>query len=539
MTESENPLELAQQFWKAMCTKDSMTTVTQMLSPDCYLKDGFGSDARGAHGIEAVSTKLTEISGKITGGAATFETDIPFRVMRSKIQVRFLTTAKVGWITIKIGFALEFESGFIVKLVLMKNPGSGVFETDDTKEAPQKVPVGVVEPHLKDSSKEDEGIKLIENQESETTSLVKKVKEESEGDDSFYFGKFLGRERPVQDTTTSVTSTSAGEEDDPEADTTPVPLAYTLHPPFLTSKPPEIPPTVVVTVVGCMHLQSPLKRVIAREVNAYVSVQMKNMPVIQSTPMASPGPNPMFSTPSNKFVFEAPPSGGTIVFTVYDKKSVGDDLVIAEVWVPLASLATTSPSNSTPTALSLPLTMTKQVSRFKKQKYRPSIANGTSSRDSNEFDGDEFGQLDVQVSKIDIMKWWALEELKARDDALDKKEAEEEAARVEREKELATKKAAVEEQNSIAGLLKSSVGKTVDSDVKNCVRWVFCDPFYYLSLPHTHTLTHHVFLFSLSLRCQEEFSFFKRRHHCRFCFRLVCDDCSPDEAIRDGTKQRV
>ncbi|CAM9842929.1 unnamed protein product, partial [Choristocarpus tenellus] len=26
--------------------------------------------------------------------------------------------------------------------------------------------------------------------------------------------------------------------------------------------------------------------------------------------------------------------------------------------------------------------------------------------------------------------------------------------------------------------------------------------------------------------CRSEFSMVKRRHHCRFCGRVVCDDCS-------------
>jgi hypothetical protein len=213
---------------------------------------------------------------------------------------------------------------------------------------------------------------------------------------------------------------------------------------------------------------------IEREVNAYVSVQMKNMAVIQSTSTANAGQNPKFTSTNNKFVFEAPPTGGAIMFTVYDKKSVGDDLIIAEVHVPLASLATTSPSNSTPTALSLPLQMFKQVSRFIKQKHRPSVSNGTGV-DSHDSAG-ELGQLDVLISKIDIEKWWALEEMKARDDALDKQEAAE-AARIAEEKrvvaqEVADKKTALEEQNSLAGLLKSGIGSTVDSNVKACLRCV-------------------------------------------------------------------
>jgi hypothetical protein len=476
MGENEDPLQLAQTFWKAMCTKDGMKIINPMLSPDCYLKDGFGTSARGVHELEAISAKLTEISGKISGGAATFETDIPFRVMRNKVQVRFLTTAKVGWISISIGFALEFECGFIIKIVLMKNPGKGVFETDDTQEAaPKKVAVVMEEqsispPDSSVSEKKESSIDKSEDTDTidesadthEEINVIKgKNTDQEEVDHSYYFGKFLGRERPVQE--------GKVEDSEPEEDgAAPVPLAQTLHPPYLCSKPPQIPPTVVVTVVGCMHLESPLVRVIEREVNAYVSVQMKNMPVIQSTPTAKNGggPNPMFTT-SNKFVFEAPPAGGTIMFTVYDKKSVGGDLVIAEVHVPLASIATTSPSNSTPTSLSLPLHLLKQVSRFRKQKHRPSISGGTTAADTdtNEPEG-SLGQLDVQISKIDIMKWWALEELKARDAALDQKEAEEEARQKEEAEKQAEERGLLEKKDA----LKRGFGKTVDADIKECQR---------------------------------------------------------------------
>jgi hypothetical protein len=482
---NEDPIELSQKFWKSMCVKGGMTSVNSMISPDCFLKDGFGSSARGIHNSEAISIKLSEINEKIYNGVATFEKEIPFRLMRNKVQVRFLTSAKVGWLSITIGFALEFECGFIVKIVLMKNPGKGIFEIDDTQEAvakPVVVKMDVVDntvaevKSVKDAVREDNdnvaddknnngngngsGNGMIkEEPKKEAVEEVRKrmEKKEEDADHSFYFGKFLGRARPSRD---------SSDYDEPDDDTPQLSLARTLRPPFLTSKPPEIPPTVVVTVVGCMHLRSPLKRVIERDVNAYVSVKMKSMPVIQSTPPAQSGTNPMF-TMSNKFVFEAPSTGGTVVFKVFDKKSIGDDLLIAEVHVPLASIATTSPSNSTPTALSLPLHMHKQMSRFTKQKHRPSIS-GSSHLDEHDPDN-EPAVLDVQISKIDIMKWWALEELKARDEARDKKEAEEEAARLrEHQVQINQKNATAKKKAAVL----SGKGKHVDNDVKFCSRSV-------------------------------------------------------------------
>jgi len=520
MTEHvEDPLELSQKFWKAMCVKGGMTTVNAMISPDCYMKDGFGSGARGVHDIEAISAKLTEINGKIYGGAATFEMDIPFRVMRNKIQVRFITTAKVGWITITIGFALEFECGFIIKIILMKNPGKGIFETDDTKEA--VVPVQEVvsntaleetcETSESDSVKndtkdecDDSASRLTKKEEDvneeniEKESMegkLKKGNELEEIDQSFYFGKFLGRARPRQE---GADKDSEGED---EADAPHVPLANTLHPPFLTSKPPEIPPTVVVTVVGCANLKSPLKRIVERDVNAFVSVHLKDKPIVQSTPVAQPGSSPVFSR-SNKFVFEAPSVGGTVVFTVYDKKSISDNLVIAEVHVPLASIATTSPSNSSPTVLSLPLHIQKQMSRFTKPKHRPSVSGVKMEDVSPEV---EPAVLDVLISKIDIMKWWALEELKARDEARDKKEAEEEAARREELQRQASKEEAIAVKRTA---VLAGKGREHDSEVTCCSR------------------------------CKEEFTLFRRMYHCHFCLLPLCDDCSPHEALLDEEMHR-
>ena len=424
MADTEDPIDLAKKFWNALWENDKvkgMGIINGMISPDCYLKDGFGTSARGVHDTEAISAKLSELSGKITGGAATFERSVSFQLMRNRSQVRFLTSAKLGWITAHIGFALEFESGFIVKLVIMKNPGKGVFENDDTKEAPLAV-VHEVEESNNDKKEE------VEQHKKKNEIVEANIKTDSErcstssSAEEIDMGNFLKGQKPHQNV----------DEREQAADLPLVPLADTLHPPFLTSKPPHIPPTVVVTVIGCMHLKSPLKRVIKRDVDAYVAVQIKDEPVIQSTPVANTGPNPMF-TVGNKFVFEAPSFGGHIMFTVYDKRSVGDDLVIAEVHVPLASLPTTSPNNSSPTALSLPLQMVeKQVSMFSKQKRRPSVSSGGKS-EFTDVDG-ELGTLDVQVSKIDIMKWWALEELKARDEARDRKEAEEAAARLKAEK---------------------------------------------------------------------------------------------------------
>jgi hypothetical protein len=40
-------------------------------------------------------------------------------------------------------------------------------------------------------------------------------------------------------------------------------------------------------------------------------------------------------------------------------------------------------------------------------------------------------------------------------------------------------------------------------------------------------------------RCKEEFTLFKRKHHCHFCLMALCDDCSPDEALLDGVMHRV
>lgn len=441
MAEHDSPLQLAQKFWKAMCLTDGMEEVKHMLSPDCFMKGGFGSGARGVHEMEAICAKLTEINGKICGGVATFQKDIPFRVMRNKKQVRFLTTAKVGWISVSIGFALEFESEFIVKLVVMKNPAKGVFETDDTNEAPpspaklreEKGEAMVVGEGTTDTVKEvsgegQEDNEEVENSEGDDDDDDDNIGGGDVGDDeeyadhSYYFGKFLGRAPPGSESPEEDES-----EEDEEEGAVPIMLADTLRPPFLTSKPPQIPPTVVVTVVGCSNLHSPLRRVFERTVNAYVSVQMKHMPVVQSTPVAtSPGPDPIFPT-ANKFVFEAPPYGGAVMFSVLDKTSVGEDLLIAEVHVPLAAIATTSPSHSSATALSLPLHMYKQVSRFTRQKHKPHVTSGAAS-DQSESEG-ELGHLNVLISKIDIMKWWALEEIKARDAALDLRDAEEDAKR--------------------------------------------------------------------------------------------------------------
>ena len=62
---NEDPIELSQKFWKSMCVKGGMTSVNSMISPDCFLKDGFGSSARGIHNSEAISIKLSEINEKI------------------------------------------------------------------------------------------------------------------------------------------------------------------------------------------------------------------------------------------------------------------------------------------------------------------------------------------------------------------------------------------------------------------------------------------------------------------------------------------
>eukprot|EP01043_Picozoa_sp_COSAG02_P116720 COSAG02_NODE_53158_length_303_cov_1.181373_1_plen_48_part_01 len=34
------------------------------------------------------------------------------------------------------------------------------------------------------------------------------------------------------------------------------------------------------------------------------------------------------------------------------------------------------------------------------------------------------------------------------------------------------------------------------------------------------------------MQCGEEFSFFKRRHHCRACGWVLCSDCAPEDQTR-------
>lgn len=225
-------------------------------------------------------------------------------------------------------------------------------------------------------------------------------------------------------------------------------LGRSLNPPFRTKKHSAVPASIAITIIACNNLKSPLKRIITRPINTVVGItvggETKHTEVIQNSP------NPIFDMKCI-YTFQIAPDnvvGGFIEFTVLDKGLL-DFAPMGLARLPFAALKTKLDNND-PTPIILPLLSTKpnirsvgknfysslpamaipskqlpkkidsplsSPSQSTKGQNSPSKSAATSdlSPVHRSFTSD-IPTLSIQVSKIDLLQHWMLEELRLRDD---------------------------------------------------------------------------------------------------------------------------
>lgn len=456
-TEDEQRIvEGSRAFFESLVKKD-FANVEDFLSPDCRLQDQFG-EGRGVSGSDQCMDKIREVAGKLAGAGLTKMESVC--VMRNKRQVRFMLHGKVGFMKIAIGFAIEWSCGIISMLVIVRNAVDGEFLEDNT-EAPQlevspELPTEAVAQHVvpHDESHISAAVAdcaheltdfSITADATATTGPLGVHKDGAAGQaksEKWFPGKYIQQHRASSNPAVQKIPNPYWAASRP-ADYNVVmqSVGVNLQPPYLVPRPPAVSAALTVTVESASQLKSRLVRIVTRPVNSYVSVTVAGRS--RNTPVVSKSSYPDYGAASpngeNIFIFELPNSvefrrNGCIEFTIKDKNFRDED-ILAEIVLPIISLKCKT-DHTAPTALQLP------VEHFSKHITR--LGKGFKKRRSESHDshkGEEIAYLNVSISKVDIMLWWVLEEIQARDEAREKIITEEKARKaMEAERKLAEEK---------------------------------------------------------------------------------------------------
>ena len=466
-------LDATRLFWRLVLS-GNFDELDNLLAPDCRIQDQFSNTGRGLNGHDKVVTKFREVNEKINGAKIDPEMK-HLQLMRNQTQVRFMIIGSYGFMKICLGFALEWQFGIVVAVVVMRNTTTDIFLNDETFK-PIAVPEPTPEPtHVVTSvasepvASEPVGPSCTSTDEPASASPSAGSQAMPVDDGKWYPGKNIKRRlsqaNAANAKTAGTSSPSAAPapfhnqtSPDGVAQSAGLVLGEDLLPPFLIPKPPKVAATVTVTVLKCTNLKSRLTRLIPRPINCYVEVNVHNC--TRATPVVSKNAHPVFDTTNgnNRFIFEIPNTpvfnsrNGMIVITLRDKHALLSEDVLAVVYLPLISLkCNDSSTEDNSTHLCIPLDL------FEKQKIGKRFTSGGNddaaiarskgrsiSTDGNDKNSntnvdvtEETPSLFLSVNKVDMQQWWLLAELKEREEeAVREKERmrdQRRAARLERE----------------------------------------------------------------------------------------------------------
>lgn len=457
------PIEATKIFWESLVDGD-FESINRFLSPDCRLQDSFDEHARGLAGNVKCLEKLKDVRQKIVSNRLN-STMKSTALMRNEKEVRFMISDKIGFISVTIGFALEWVHNIVTHIVIIKNVSESVFMVDNTKEMiPQPISV---EPDntaavVHETSGDAQDQSSVERSPIEDLSEQTPAKScDSPSGGKWYPGKYAKKVRSKSKEICHPSEQSnigdMGMELTWESYFESV-LGRTLTPPYLVPRPPPIPPTITVTVHRAVGLVSRMKRVVSRPINSYVEITVFDR--VRSTPVVRMNANPVYDSTNglNKFIFEIPnlphfnATNGILHVDVKDTHMVAQEDILACVDIPFASIKTTS-GQTAATELCYPLHLMEKnadilprlhVSR--KVRHPHTIATPVAVEGDGKAPVELRGSpcIFLSINKVDIMSWWVLEEQRMRD----KKRKEAAAEEKMRAKLASPKKAALKSHQS-------------------------------------------------------------------------------------------
>lgn len=389
-----NLIELTSLFWwDIIKSSDNHNGFNQFLSPYCRIQDDFNDYSHAVNGKFQCEQKLIELKNRIKGSGLD-PTIRKLKQMLNNKQIRFLIYGRVQInvlksVIVSLGIAIEWQNGYISGIVIVKNVDKDEF-FQDTENIDWR----------------------------ESTMSLFSIPLTEEYEQIKWDGLFLGNR---------------------------------LNPPYLVPRPPLLPPTVSIHIISCHNLQSRLIRYISRPINCCVSIKVGN--VQQSTQIIKNNPNPIFcKTPltSDPFVFQIPTlsflSGYLEIFIEDTFPLKKDTLAIVHIpysLIPFQQDTITSndmfvrlsllepyilsppspPSSSSSSSLQSQSPSSTITSSPPIQQSRPNLAEplsrtcflGDSPRIQKEIFQELKPYLKIRISKVDVLQWWLMEEIHARD----------------------------------------------------------------------------------------------------------------------------
>jgi hypothetical protein len=362
-------------WWDMMRSEPKNELVGDHLSPYCRIQEDFGDTARGLIGRDGCLTKLQNIKSNILLSGLDSKMH-HLKVMPDGSETRFILYGRVPISKtidrdVSLGVAIEWHGGVVTCMTVVRNVNIEQFMDGEINHERASMCSVRLSLQSRDSSHVQSPAK----------------RNDSRDDGSTHF------------------------------------MGFSLKPPYKVSKPLAVPPTVSVVVLGCENLKSRLIRFISRPINTRVTVRVGQ--IVQSTQIVRDSANPVYGGRDDEpFVFQIPKAhltNGYMEFIVDDVHLDAVPLAIARI--PFAAFPLKE-DTLIPHDIYVPLDLLPsyifrqppdiRISRVSKFGIYEE-ADSTYIRDNSQ----KLPVLKVIIAKVDILQWWAMRELQARDSERD------------------------------------------------------------------------------------------------------------------------